>query len=90
MGQKSQKLILGYHAESCNYRLFDPHTGKIIISRDIAIHETSDYLQRDSEDESQIIIETAPITQNRNEDKSHSVEDDDSEQYRHIRTTQGF
>jgi len=79
--KKSQKLILvGYHADSCNYRLFDPHTDKIIISRDVAIHETSDYLQRNSEDESQIIIETASITQDRNENKSHSDEDDDFKQ----------
>jgi len=79
--KKSQNLILGgYQTNSFNYRLFDPHTRKIIISRDVAIHETSDYLQRDSEDKSQIIIETAPITQNRYEDKFHSNEDNDSEQ----------
>jgi len=77
--KKSQKLILvGYHADSHNYRLFDPHTGKIIISRDVAIHETNYYLQRNSEDESQIIVETHRSL--RNEDKSPSDEDDDSEQ----------
>jgi len=80
--KKSQKLILiGYQADSCNYRLFNPQTGKIIISRDVAIHETSDYQQRDSEDELQIIIRTIRITQSGNEDiKSDSDDDDDSEQ----------
>lgn len=38
--KKSQKLILvGYQADSCNYRLYNPQTGKIIISRDVIIHE---------------------------------------------------
>jgi len=78
--KKSQNLILmDYQTDSYNFRLFDPQTGKIIISRDVAIHETSDYQQRNSEDESQIIIETGFITQNRNDTKSHSNEYDNSE-----------
>jgi len=41
--KKSQKRILvGYQVNSCNYRLFNPQTRKIIISRDVAIHETND------------------------------------------------
>jgi len=48
--KKSQKLILvGCQADSCNYRLFNPHAGKIIISKNVAIHETSDYQRKDSE-----------------------------------------
>jgi len=61
--KKSQRLILvGYQADSCNYRLFNPQIGKITISRDVAIHEKNDYQQINSEDESQIVIET--IAQN--------------------------
>lgn len=38
---KSKKCILvGYQGDSKNYRLFDPNTGKVIVSRDVIFNET--------------------------------------------------
>lgn len=40
MDKKAKKLILvGYQAESKNYRLWNPETGKIIVSRDVVFNE---------------------------------------------------
>jgi len=37
---KSNKMFLvGYHGESKNYRLFNPLTDKIIVSRDVLFNE---------------------------------------------------
>lgn len=42
MDKKAQKLMLvGYQAESTNYRLWDPETSKIIISRNVVFNEKS-------------------------------------------------
>lgn len=39
--KKSKKLIfVGYQRESSNYRLYDPHTGKIIVSRDVNFNQS--------------------------------------------------
>jgi len=41
--KKSKKMILvGYQAESRNYRLYDPQTARITVSRDVIVHETDD------------------------------------------------
>jgi len=37
---KAKKMILvGYQAESTNYRLYDPISKKIVVSRNVVIHE---------------------------------------------------
>jgi len=49
---KSEKMVLvGYQADSCNYRMYNPRTGKIIVSRDVVIHETSFDQRMESEHE---------------------------------------
>lgn len=41
--KKSRKLIfVGYQRESSNYWLYDPHSGKIIVSRDVDFNESQD------------------------------------------------
>lgn len=46
MDKKTKKLILvGYQADSTNYRLWDPQTNKISISRDVVINENISVVQ---------------------------------------------
>jgi len=44
-------VLVGYQADSCNYRMYNPRTGKIIVSRDVVIHETSFDQRMESEHE---------------------------------------
>jgi len=42
--RKSEKMLLvGYQADSCNYRLYNPRIRKIVVSRDVVVHEANDY-----------------------------------------------
>jgi len=41
--KKSKKMIfVGYQQDSLNYRLYDPHTAKIIVSRDVKFNKSKD------------------------------------------------
>ncbi|KMQ86359.1 copia protein, partial [Lasius niger] len=54
---KSRKLMLvGYHQESTNYRLFDPATNKIITAKDVIINENS--IQDTDNEKSRFTIST--------------------------------
>lgn len=81
--KKSRKMILvGYQAESCNYRLYNPQTSQITVSRDVIIHETNHQQVMKLDDETEISIDARTLDQERNvedvtEDiKNASLEDE--------------
>lgn len=85
--KKSQKMILvGYQANSCNYRLYNPQTGRFMVSRDVVIHETDHNQMEESNDEIKVPIDMRSSTQEEviiedvrdeeNEIKHHEDEDE--------------
>lgn len=85
--KKSQKMILvGYQANSCNYRLYNPQTGRFMVSRDVVIHETDHNQMEESNDKIKVPIDMRSSTQEEviienvrdeeNEVKHHEDEDE--------------
>lgn len=56
--KKSQKMIfVGYQADSRNYRLYNPLTKKITVSRDVVIHETNSHSIESPNEDTRIPID---------------------------------
>lgn len=72
LDKKANKLILvGYQADSSNYRLWDSKTGKIIISRDVTFNECSGQNQDES---SNSTTQIWPIKREENEVDKDGIE----------------
>ncbi|XP_020233630.1 uncharacterized protein LOC109813787 [Cajanus cajan] len=94
LDDRSKKYILiGYDEKAKSYKLYNPITGKILVSRDVQVDEESEWSWSNSEktsgssnsenESSEIIRRSSEITR-RSSDRTneHSEEDDEPEQLR--------
>jgi len=56
---------VGYERESSNYRLYNPHTGKIIVSRDVSFNESRNKKISLTSDEVSLPFENNPSQKDR-------------------------
>lgn len=86
MDKKTKKLVLvGYQADSTNYRLWDPQTNKITISRDVIINENKSTVQNKNNPERYLInngTDTEEIKEETDNTNTHS-NDESEEESRH-------
>lgn len=80
MDKKANKLILvGYQSESTNYRLWDPETNKITISRNVVFDEN---IQSKSSDRSDAINVEAWPQQDGEEEDASAPDDNQVEEFK--------
>lgn len=77
---KSNKMFLvGYQGESKNYRLFNPLTNKIIVSRDVIFNEKARYNKIKDEDDISFNVRLNNSSDNTNEhDEIEHIENNKS------------
>lgn len=72
-------FLVGYQGESKNYRLFNPLTNKIIVSRDVIFNEKARYNKIKDEDDISFIIRLNDSSDNTNEhDETEYIENNKS------------
>lgn len=73
LDEKSEKCVfMGHYPESKAYKLFNPITSKVIVSRDVIFHEKSRWAWESNKDGPMIVVEDSGA--NKDEDMNNSCE----------------
>jgi len=81
--KKWDKMILvGYQGDSCNYRLYNPQSGRITFSRNVIIHEASDHSFEKMKNEASLPIGTKSLIQEKADIENKDSDDENHEEKR--------